>query len=458
MPRGNATSRRDWPPASLWALVHAGNRPTDQSIYGADAQIALSALAGGSIFGDRIAELHGRSVLLAARDQLVASTALIELDGLVRRLVLCPPDLPIEHMASVARAAGADAVVSDLPDVAIDSPNIGLSVLCSARVKPGFCVRTPSHETEWILLTSGTTGTPKLIVHTIATLTGPISITGAPPTSTVWSTFYDIRRYGGLQIMLRALLGGAPLVLSDPRESTGDFLARDSKHGVSHILGTPTHWRRVVMSACADAISPRYVRLSGEIADQTILDHLSAIYPQAKIVHAFASTEAGVAFEVDDGMAGFPANLIGRSNAGVELNISDGSLRIRSTRVAVKALDGQSGGVTDAHGFADTGDMIERRGDRYYFVGRRDGTINIGGSKVHPEEVEAVINAHPRVHMSLAKARKSSFTGAVLVADVVLDQGADTGTPAAIETLAADIISHCRRALPPHKVPAVFTS
>ena len=52
--------------------------------------------------------------------------------------------------------------------------------------------------------------------------------------------------------------------------------------------------------------------------------------------------------------------------------------------------------LTDSEGFVDTGDMVELRGDRYYFVGRRGGIINIGGLKVHPEEIEAVINRHRR--------------------------------------------------------------
>src|SRR5439155_669010 len=77
--------------------------------------------------------------------------------------------------------------------------------------------------------------------------------------------------------------------------------------------------------------------------------------------------------------------------------------------------------LVDADGFVDTADMLERRGDRYYFVGRRDGIINVGGQKVHPEEVEAIINGHPRVRMSLVRTRKSPITGALVVADVVLN-------------------------------------
>ena len=81
--------------------------------------------------------------------------------------------------------------------------------------------------------------------------------------------------------------------------------------------------------------------------------------------------------------------------------------------------------LTDEEGFVDTGDMVELRGDRYHFVGRRGGIINIGGLKVHPEEIEAVINRHDEVRMSRVKSRKSPITGAIVVADVVLADGCD---------------------------------
>ena len=124
-----------------------------------------------------------------------------------------------------------------------------------------------SEQTEWVLLTSGTTGPPKLVLHTLLSLLGPIAERGAVTSSVVWSTFYDIRRYGGLQIFLRALLGGGTLVLSDPEDSTESFLVRAGEAGVTHISGTPSHWRRALMSPSAGALAPHYVRLSGEIAD-----------------------------------------------------------------------------------------------------------------------------------------------------------------------------------------------
>jgi acyl-coenzyme A synthetase/AMP-(fatty) acid ligase len=272
----------------------------------------------------------------------------------------------------------------------------------------------------------------------------------------MWSTFYDIRRYGGLQIFLRALLGGGSLVLSSAQEPPGDFLIRAGAHGVTHISGTPSHWRRALMSPSAHRIAPRYVRLSGEIADQAILDHLRAFYPEATIAHAFASTEAGLAFDVGDGLAGFPASLIGQRRADMELKIEDGSLRIRSARTAVRYLGNQGEPLTDRDGFVDTGDIVELRGDRYYFVGRRGGIVNVGGLKVHPEEVEAVINCHPKVRMSLVRSRKNPITGALVVADVVLRTEPDSANGRVLE-LEHEILQLCRESLPRHKVPAAIS-
>ena len=77
-------------------------------------------------------------------------------------------------------------------------------------------------------------------------------------------------------------------------EPVGQFLSRLREHGATHITGTPSHWRRVLWSPTAFSISPRYARMSGEVADQAIIDNLHTTYPEARIGHAYASTEAGV--------------------------------------------------------------------------------------------------------------------------------------------------------------------
>jgi acyl-CoA synthetase (AMP-forming)/AMP-acid ligase II len=209
------------------------------------------------------------------------------------------------------------------------------------------------------------------------------------------------------------------------------------------------------MSPEIGKMSPRYVRLSGEIADQAILDSLHAMFPEAAIGHAYASTEAGVAFEVGDGRAGFPAGFLEHDRDGVELKLVDGALRIRSPCTAHRYLGTQHAGLRDHDGFVDTGDMVERHGDRYVFAGRRGGIINVGGLKIHPEEIEAVINRHPQVRMSLVRPKQNPVTGSIVIADVVLkSEDARSGGELQIKN---DILALCREALPRHKVPAAIS-
>ena len=437
---------------SLWSALRGAGPLAARGLWGVEGSVGFDELRRGSSLRGRLEELRGRAVLVATREQLTTALALIELDGVARRLVLCPADLPLEDVPFIMATAGVDAVVSDRAALEAGARSVGAFVTCSPRLGPTASERTGRHQTEWILLTSGTTGAPKLVVHTLGSLAGAITRDRGLAGPAVWSTFYDIRRYGGLQIFLRALLGGGSLVLSSAAESTGDFLTRAGARGVTHISGTPSHWRRALMSPAACRLTPRYVRLSGEIADQTILDHLRACYPEAQIAHAFASTEAGVGFVVGDGLAGFPASLLAERGGEVELKVEAGSLRIRSGRTAVRYL-GSPGALAGWDGFVDTGDMVERRGARYYFVGRRGGVINVGGLKVHPEEVEAVINSHPEVQMSVVRTRKNPITGALVVADVVLRPDAAGGRGAEVEQ---EILQRCRAALARHKVPAAI--
>jgi acyl-coenzyme A synthetase/AMP-(fatty) acid ligase len=137
------------------------------------------------------------------------------------------------------------------------------------------------------------------------------------------------------------------------------------------------------------------------------------------------------------------------------MKVEHGSLRIRSARTASCNLDEEHGPLKDADGFVDTTDMLDLRNERYYFVGRRDGVINVGGLKVHPEEVEEVINRHPKVRMSLVRTKKSPITGALVVADVVL-RSAPGPESDGDRQIQQDILLLCREELASHKVPATI--
>lgn len=440
---------------SLWQTIDPQYGAARQ-LWSANSNVDLGELARGSCLQGRIDELRERSVLIAVESQLAAATALIELDGVAGRLILCPPDLSADHISAIAAQANVTAIVSDRQTQAIEAADAEIFTLRCSRIDRSE--RQPARDvaTDWVLLTSGTAGIPKMVVHTLSTLMGAIDSDNIPKSDAIWATFYDVRRYGGLQVLLRALATGGSMLMFGLRQAQADFLVQAAARKVTHISGTPSHWRRVLMSRSARAFTPKYIRLSGEIADQAILDSLRAFFPNTPIVHAFASTEAGVAFEVGDGLAGFPASLLDRKDGSVRLRVRDGSLRIRSPRTALRYL-GNTGVLCDEDGFVDTGDMIEQHGDRCYFVGRREGIINVGGLKVHPEEVEAVINRHPRIQLSRVGSRKSPITGAIVVADIVLrTPQSDNTAPLEPDWLKTDVADYCRKRLPPHKVPSAI--
>jgi acyl-coenzyme A synthetase/AMP-(fatty) acid ligase len=134
----------------------------------------------------------------------------------------------------------------------------------------------------------------------------------------------------------------------------------------------------------------------------------------------------------------------------VTLKVVADTLHARSSESALRYLGATPPRLFDEAGFIDTGDFVQQQGERHFFSGRRGGIINVGGAKVNPEEIEAIINQHASVQASLVKARRNPIAGSVVVADVVLKAGV-------VETreLNEEIISECTRHLAPYKVPAL---
>jgi acyl-CoA synthetase (AMP-forming)/AMP-acid ligase II len=443
MPRADTT---------LWDVTQSGAPMGARFLAAKDVLIALRDLQRFSALGEDIDKFRNKSVLIHARSQLYVALALIELDGIARRLILCTPDVTGDLLGEVAAEGKVDILLSDT------SQETALSGLQKAQfgIVPLDAGRTILRNiaSEWLFLTSGTTGRPKQVIHTLSSLAAPLENGGAALPKTVWTSFYDIRRYGGMQLFLRALYSGGSMIFSSPQEPFASFLQRVGAGGVTHISGTPSHWRYALMSGAANKISPAYIRLSGEVVDQGILDKLHETFPQARVVHAFASTEAGIAFDVRDGLAGFPANLLEQPDSPVALKIKNGTLHVRSSRTAMKyTREGLA--LLDEEGFVDTGDLVELHDNRYHFVGRREGVINIGGLKVYPEEIEAVLNRHPAVQMSLVRDRRNPITGALVVADIVIKPSylADGSSFPAIRN---ELLATCRKTLAPHKVPTTL--
>ena len=85
-------------------------------------------------------------------------------------------------------------------------------------------------------------------------------------------------------------------------------------------------------------------------------------------------------------------------------------------------------------------------------LGRGSMSINTGGEKVFPEEVEATIKNHPSVFDAIVVGMADDRFGQQVVAVVSLRTGLEDGSPAVEDTLAA----HARRTLSGYKVPRTW--
>src|SRR5271154_6471042 len=124
-------------PTSLWSTISAADDLSARFLFASEANRPLSELVDGTALYGHADHLRGRSVVIATKNQLPAALALIELDGVARRVILYPPDLPLGYLPFVIESAAVDAIVSDGRTVALDNPRVERFIPCNGEITPG---------------------------------------------------------------------------------------------------------------------------------------------------------------------------------------------------------------------------------------------------------------------------------------------------------------------------------
>jgi acyl-CoA synthetase (AMP-forming)/AMP-acid ligase II len=359
--------------------------------------------------------------------------AIAALDGRVSKILLLSPDLGRAEMQGLLQSAGITCLFTDRPDLA----DVGQPLICVTTNPP------PPHdcETTWLMTTSGTTGTPKIVAHRLAGLAATVKST-AKETRPVWGLLYEPSRFAGLQVILQALLGHGCLVAPNRTLPVPEQLGILADAGCTHLSGTPSLWRKLLLSPASEKLALRQITLGGETADARVLTSLAALYPQARITQIYASTEAGVGFSSHDGKPGFPMACLEPKPGQPDFKIHDGELWARTGRVEALPT------ATDADGYFGTGDSVEVIDGRLLFRGRRDAVANVGGIKIRVEDVENIVRENEHVFDCQVALKPSPILGTVLTLQVV------ARNPDADHTqLRSDIGAWCRSRLPREACP-----
>jgi acyl-CoA synthetase (AMP-forming)/AMP-acid ligase II len=383
-----------------------------------------------------LANISSNRYTITGSDAVANIAWMIALDGLAEVALLAPESLT--HTAVFPEFIDRSGCTTILDGNAVEH----------AEPDSGTISRSGRIQTKWLLATSGTTGTPKLIEHTTQSLTRTAKVNPQKGAEYTWGLVYDPFRFAGLQVVLQSLASGSLLLLCH-LESLPRQLELIRENNVNALSATPTFWRKLLMLGSLENYSFRQITLGGEPADQSILSALAKAFPRARVTHIYASTEAGVGFSVTDARAGFPVAYLEQGTAGNSLRIGHGgTLEIKPAGTAAHLHGGES--LSGDDGYIDTGDLVSMKGDRVYFLGRLSGAINVGGNKVMPEEIEAVIRTVPGVADVLVKGKGSTVVGQLVMAEVVA-----AGPHVNESELKKAILDVCKASLEKFKVPAL---
>lgn len=319
----------------------------------------------------------------------------------------------------------------------------------------GFAYVDLSTEAPWVsgrsqgvpgrihILTSGSTGAPKLLRHTWKSLFTMTRLRQPRPSR--WLLTYQAGTYAWYQLVTALLyLSGHSLVI--PEDTTPSrMIAAAASHRVTAISATPTFWRLALLQADPDDLdrlkgSLESLTLGGEPVDQAILDTLKRLFPAVRLVHIYASSEAGASIVVTDGQAGFPAEWLEDENRSTRLKVVDGTLRLLPSNAAA--------GIT---GWYDSGDVAEVRSGRVHLLGRLEaGVISVGGAKAFAADIERVILEHPEVRWCHVRGVRAPIVGQLIQAAVVRQSKREDSL------FEAELTRHCAERLPTHMVPRIW--
>jgi len=206
---------------------------------------ALKRLEGSAL---EVCRYGGQSVALVPPSTGDLLLWLIALDGVAGSILILSEDTPAEQIQSFSSKAGCQVVIDGpFPSLGGSSGMPSESMRSSASGLQGQAV-----DTTWIIPTSGTTSTPKLVSHDLASLTRSLKTDSSVGSRLRWGLLYDPTRFAGLQTLLQGLCGGSTLIQPRSLVDPAVIVEGLSQCRCNALSATPSMWRRLLMAEAFD--------------------------------------------------------------------------------------------------------------------------------------------------------------------------------------------------------------
>ena len=402
------------------ALIIAGEPTSFGRLATAAVQAAAGLRSAGVARGWRVPLVDDTSVLAVATllgaTHLGAATALMN-----PRLTGAELALLMEAAGTASTGVAGPAYAAVAAESGID-PVLGPVALLrdrgsapAARDQAETSDPAPTDDAV-VLFTSGTTGTPKVVPLTHGAI-APRVASFAPsvdPVPAVSIMCVPLAHIGGMLGLLVALARGSTTVVQT-RFDAGEWLALVARHAVTTAFVVPTMLYRILEHPdfpTTDLSSLVSLTYGAAPATPELIRRALESLPGVALTNTFGQTETMGSITALGPGDHPPERLasVGKPLPGVEIRIvhpatgeeappgTVGELWVRSDVVVVPDGSASDGDGGTPPGWFRTGDMVSADDEGYLFpAGRLSDTINRGGEKFAPSEVEDVVRAHPAV-------------------------------------------------------------
>jgi long-chain acyl-CoA synthetase len=408
------------------AIVHRGQGVSYRALLARasafDAELAARGIGAGSV------------VLLEGS---YSEGAVAMLLALLRRGAICVPLTPQAAVQREAFAAIAEVAFRCTFDEAdqctiAGAPRAPASPLLQRLLRTGH--------PGLVLFSSGSTGRPKAVLHDFATLLEKFVKPGQRKTSLSFLLFDHI---GGIDTLFNTLSNGGTLVTTPTRDPDA-VCAAIAAHHVHTLPASPTFLNLMLLSEAHrrhDLTSLQVVAYGTEPMPEPLLARLAAALPQTKLVQTYGLSELGVLRTKSREGSLF----VKFSGEGFETQVRDGILWVKARTAMLGYLNAPD--LFDADGWLNTEDAVEVDGEWLHLLGRVSDLINVGGRKVYPAEVEAVLLQCPNVSDVAVFGEKNAITGQAVAARFNLIE------PEPLDVFKKRLRTFCKDKLPSYKVP-----
>jgi len=414
-------------------------------------QCAAGLAANGVMAGSRVAVVDGGSLLSIASvlgaARIGAAATLMnpaltpaELHNMLRNAGCAGVGVAGEPYADRLRAAGATKTLTPA------------DLLSGQQLSAVPVVEQVTDRDALVLFTSGTTGLPKAVGIPSARLSarlrgiGPPFRADVPPTVGMMCVpFFHV---GGSLGVLGSLYSGNTTVVQE-RFDAAEWLRLAQAHRVCTAFVVPTMLQRILDHpdfTGTDLSSLMVIAYGAAAAPVALVHRAMAALPKVAFANVFGQTETLGAYTTllpQDHRDPTRVGSVGKPLPGVEV-------RVVNPETGSDVETGTVGELwvsTDQNvsgGWLHTGDLAQRDADGYiYPSGRLSDTINRGGEKFGPIEVEEALRAHPAVSDVAVAGVYDDEMGQRVGAAVVARQ------PVTLEELR----SHCRERIAYFKLP-----